>query len=241
MLTYSTFSSKGDREINEDCFKCVEHNGRYCFVIADGLGGHGKGDEASNLVCDEIFKSFINYAGSINEFVGAAIDKAQNRLLDQQKEAHAKFQMKTTVVVLVIDKDVAYWGYVGDSRLYVFRKNKLKLRTLDHSVPQMLVLAKSIKESEIRYHPDRNKLLRVMGITWDTPLYESAFLKLKNKESFLLCTDGFWELINEKEMISFLKNSDNADQWLESMVREVARNGKDVDMDNYSAIAIMFK
>lgn len=241
MLTYAKLSNKGNRDINEDSIRCAEHNGAYCFVIADGLGGHGKGDEASNLVCDEIISIFVNFNGKIEEFVSEAIITAQNKLMKEQEICHAKFQMKTTVVVLVIYENMAYWGYVGDSRLYMFKKNRFKLRTIDHSVPQMLVLAKSIKEAEIRHHPDRNKLLRVMGITWETPLYEQDSLKLKGKESFLLCTDGFWELITEKQMINYLKESKNADQWLESMVNEVVYNGKNLDMDNYSAIAVMIR
>ena len=56
-----------------------------------------------------------------------------------------------------------------NSRVYAFSHNKVKKKTLDHSVPQMLVLTREIREKDIREHPDRNKLLRVLGISGDTP------------------------------------------------------------------------
>ena len=71
--------------------------------------------------------------------------------------------MKTTVVVLHIKNKNARWAHVGDSRLYFFKNKKLIERTLDHSVPQNLVVCKEIKEKDIRYHADRNRLLRVLG------------------------------------------------------------------------------
>lgn len=240
MLTYKTITDKGDRDINEDSIKCARNGDVYCFVLADGLGGHGKGDEASSVVCGDIIDSFMNYEGEAKEFIGPAIEKAQSALMKEQEKQGAKYQMKTTLVVLVIDKNNAYWGHVGDSRLYYFRKGRFKLRTVDHSVPQMLVLAKSIKEKEIRHHPDRNKLLRVLGITWERPMYEFDSVELKNNgsQSFLLCTDGFWELVEEKDMQNFLRKSETADGWLSAMTQRVIENGKDENMDNYSAIAV---
>lgn len=64
------------------------------------------------------------------------------------------------------------WGHVGDSRLYYFKNGKIVKRTLDHSVPQMLVARGEIDEKEIRHHPDRNRLVRVMGMEWDEPKYQ---------------------------------------------------------------------
>lgn len=241
MLTYKTITDKGNREINEDSIKYACRNETYCFVLADGLGGHGKGDEASSVVCNKIIDDFMKYEGDTEDFIGSAIETAQMTLLEEQEKRAAKYQMKTTLVVLVIEEKRAYWGHVGDSRLYYFNKGRFKQRTIDHSVPQMLVLAKSIKEKEIRNHPDRNKLLRVLGITWEHPMYElgSTELKSNGKQAFLLCTDGFWELVNEKEMQKSLRKSETVAQWLEAMTQRVIENGKNENMDNYSAIAVI--
>ena len=103
----------------------------------------------------------------------------------------------------------------------------------------MLVLARDIKEKQIRNHPDRNRLLRVMGIEWEKPMYELAEpKKLGDYQAFLLCSDGFWELIDEKQMGKLLKSSSTVEEWMQSMVQVVRSNGTGKNMDNYTAIAL---
>ena len=115
----------------------------------------------------------------------------------------------------------------------------MKFRTLDHSVPQMLVKSGEIKESEIRNHPDRNRLLRALGLETDRQLYElQEPYPLRKCQAFLLCSDGFWELIEEEKMCSFLKKAESADEWLRLMNEEVQKNGAGKNMDNNSAIAV---
>lgn len=147
--------------------------------------------------------------------------------------------MKTTAVALAVDDKKAYVAHIGDSRLYIFRKNKVMTRTLDHSVPQMLALCREIREDEIRNHPERSSVLRVMGIEWEKDMFDVMKpVPLRKCDAFLLCSDGFWELITEEKMCDYLKNSDSADEWLGMMTKEVRKNGKGREMDNYSAIAI---
>ena len=103
----------------------------------------------------------------------------------------------------------------------------------------MLVNLGEIKEKDIRHHEDRNRLLKVMGIEWDEPKYQiSEEIEKTRDMSFLLCSDGFWELIEEKKMESDLFWSKNPQSWVEKMVKRVKRNGKNVNMDNYSAVSV---
>lgn len=196
------------------------------------------GDVASRLVVDEFGRQF-EQASDISSFLPKAFEKAQEALMAEQKALKAIHKMKTTCVALTTDEKNAYIGHIGDSRLYIFYKNKVKSRTLDHSIPQMLVLSKDIKESEIRDHPERNYVLRVMGVNWDKPMYElSRPEKLKKCQAFLLCTDGFWELILEDDMCRLLSLSGSPEEWLNKMTEVVKKNGEGRNMDNYSAIAV---
>lgn len=114
------------------------------------------------------------------------------------------------------------------------------LRSSDHSIPQYLVNIGEIKERDIRHHPDRNKLLRVMGSEWETLRYQR--LKLEEPEcgdAFLLCTDGFWEWIEEKDMERFLKRASCSEEWLNMMKGFIYARGRGNRMDNLSAIAVM--
>lgn len=237
-IEYYMFTDKGGREINEDCVKTASYGDSYCFVLCDGLGGHGRGEVASALVAESIAQRFAAN-GDSDTFIETALDEAQEKLLSEQKRLHAPMEMKTTATVLTINGGEYKIGHIGDSRVYVFRKNKVLSRTLDHSVPQMLVLAGDIKEKHIRRHPDRNRLLRVMGVEWDSPRYEiSESGTLKKGDAFLLCTDGFWEPITEKEMSKALKSSKSAEEWTAKMTELIRKNADLADMDNFSAVTV---
>ena len=238
MIQYSVFTNNGDRPINEDSADVCQNGSNNCFVLCDGLGGHGMGDVASSLVV-EVFKDQFGKTDDAVNFLGQTFCAAQDILMAEQIARNAKKKMKTTCVAIATDDRNAYVGHIGDSRGYVFYKNKVKTRTLDHSIPQMLVMSGEIKENQIRNHPDRNTLLRVLGIEWEDNMYElMAPIPLKKCQAFLLCSDGFWELIEEKEMCELLKKSKTVDEWLDSMAKIVKENGKDRNMDNYSAIAV---
>lgn len=241
MFTYATTTNVGNREINEDYLIAVDNGTTGCFFVADGLGGHDLGEVASKLAAETFYYAFNAYeeGTSIGAFLDETFMKAQNCIMQEQQACHAIDKMKTTGVALMVSEQYAAWGHVGDSRLYAFYKNKVKTRTLDHSVPQMLVLAGDIKEKQIRRHPDRNRLLRVLGIPWDGKRHEiSDEMDRKNFQAFLLCSDGFWELIEEKMMCKQLKKSKTVEEWLSLMTAEVEKNGRGTNMDNYTAIAV---
>lgn len=241
MITSYAYTDTGDREVNEDSFVVLESKEAKCYVLCDGLGGHGKGEIASALVTDTFREYYEEFIGNPEEFIGNVLNIAQTSLIAEQTSHHARDKMKTTATAVLIADEAVYRGYIGDSRIYVFKKNKVKERSLDHSVPQMLVLAKDIKEKEIRNHPDRNKLLKVMGIDWEKPEFEiQKPLTRDDCQAILMCSDGFWELITEKEMCALLKKSISVKEWVEAMVQIVQKNGIGKNMDNNTAIGIWF-
>ncbi|MDO5350643.1 MAG: protein phosphatase 2C domain-containing protein [Lachnospiraceae bacterium] len=238
MISYDLLSNVGDRENNEDNVGMYQNGQEYCFVLADGLGGHGKGEEASRLAVEAAVKVFAAAGAGENE-MDQSFAQAQQAILEGQKADYHAQDMKTTLVVLHVGNQKIWWGHIGDSRLYYFKNGKLVQRTLDHSVPQMLVAAGQIKEKQIRNHPDRNRLLRVLGTEWDTPKYQIAEpIERESSQAFLLCTDGFWELIDEKKMQHFLKKAKTPADWLSLMEGIVKKNGHGKNMDNYSAVAV---
>lgn len=238
MINFATLTNSGNREVNEDSIGVYSHDDMCLFVLCDGLGGHGMGADASKLVVDVFEDQFSNCDDPVN-FIGDCFSSAQQILMTEQIARHAKQRMKTTCVALLIDNGKAWVGHIGDSRLYIFKKGKYKKRTLDHSIPQMLVLSREIKESEIRHHPQRSYVTRVMGVEWEKPMYELMEpIALKPGMSFLLCSDGLWELIDEKAMSALLKSSSSPVEWLNKMEEYICEAGQDINMDNYSAIAV---
>lgn len=238
MITWTSISEKGEREHNEDFVGVRQVGERYCFVLADGLGGHGKGEVASQLVVTSILEDF-EQSYDRDCFLQQSLMHAQKKLCEEQRKRNCPEQMKTTVVCLLVDHNYVQWAYAGDSRLYLFYKKKIKSRTLDHSVPQMLVLSKEMKEKAIRFHEDRNRLLKVMGIESDKQVFDvSKPMERKENQRFLLCSDGFWEFVLEKNMEKSMKKAETPKEWMDALSQIAVKNGAGKNMDNYSAIAV---
>lgn len=131
---------------------------RMCFLVADGLGGHGDGNVASRAAIETV-------CGAWNGTISAA---EWQRLLEL---AHAQIQrlqtpqkqMKTTLVGLMLDTEHAVWAHIGDSRLYHFLDGRLVFQTQDHSASQIAVLLGEIAPSQIRSSKDRAILTKALG------------------------------------------------------------------------------
>lgn len=238
MLKYASITKVGGRKCNEDYLKISSVSNRHCFLVCDGLGGHNAGDIAARIA-GNAFVDELYYSEDLSNYLLTAFNSAQNQILLRQKENKQKIDMKTTAVCMATDESNVYIGHVGDSRFYGFKKDGTYIRTLDHSVPQLLVQSNTITEKEIRNHPNRNMLLKVLGDKCDEPLCElSEPLSLNEFSAFLLCSDGFWELVTESDMTSTLNTSNSPQEWLDKMIAIVESNGSNREMDNYTAITI---
>lgn len=240
-ITYHLLSDKGSRKNNEDRVGSYRLEDEYCFALADGLGGHEKGEVASKIAIEtsiEVFKK----EGLTEFFLREAFELSQENLTNIQNKLGMPDDIKTTLVILGITKDKIEWGHVGDSRLYVFKNKRYISHTLDHSVPQMLVNIGEIEDKDIRNHPDRSHLLRVMGIEWDRPKYDiSEAITPESGMAILMATDGFWELIDEENMQRCLKKANDVHDWVNLMEKIILKNGTGKNMDNYSAVAVWIK
>ena len=240
-VTYCTLSDMGDRKNNEDRVVAQKRHNDFCFGLADGLGGHEKGEVASAIVTDTAVRAFLK-EGFTEFYLREVFEIAQENLMQEQKKRMLEGEMKTTFVLLGINREQVNWGHIGDSRLYHFQGKRLVKHTLDHSVPQMLVNIGEIEEKDIREHPDRSRVLKVMGMEWDRPFYEVAEpIPVKLGQSFLMCTDGFWENIVEEDMVMCLKKSKSVYEWVTRMEEKVKENAVGKDMDNYSAIGVWIR
>ncbi|MBE5040326.1 PP2C family protein-serine/threonine phosphatase [Ructibacterium gallinarum] len=228
----------GGRTENQDYAAIYTQNQTGCFIVADGLGGHGGGELASEAAALAVLRHFHSQPSCTKDCLAHCFAAAHQAVL--QKASETAFSgMRTTLAVLLIEQDTAIWGHIGDSRIYYFHNNTLTQVTADHSVAYLAYLNGEIKYQDIRHSPDQNRLIRSIGAGKECKPALGEAVSLTPGDTFLLCSDGFWELLSEKEMLSSLKKSSTASRWLAKMLRIANEKRKRIpDHDNFSAITI---
>ena len=166
--------------------------------------------------------------------------KSQSALMALQAQHAAHDGMRTTLCSLMLSEHDAAAAFVGDSRIYQFRKGRFLAHTYDHSVAQRLVQIGEIQQEEVRRHEDRNFLLRCLGMPWETPQLElwAQLSPPEEGDAFLLCSDGLWEWIDEAHMEQDLATATTPKAWIDAMCARLPAQSEPGALDNYSAIAV---
>ena len=236
----SVLSKPGGRERNEDaCGFWTGDGGCFC-VVSDGAGGHGGGDVASKLAVRMILNSFQEHPVCTGAAINDALVAAHRAIVAQQPTDEALAGMRATATVLAIDtvRHTAVWGHVGDTRLYCFRLGRVIAQTKDHSVVQKMVDAGFLEQNAVRQSLQRSRLFAALGHNEDyLATIESRPLVLEPGDVFLLCTDGFWEYVDETGMAASLAGAHAPADWLRDMEQVVLRRGGP-QQDNFSALAV---
>lgn len=226
-------TSAGGRAVNDDTVQILQLNNRLLVFVGDGLGGYAGGAAASQVASQAALTALAQTDALSEAALRGAAEQAEAAVRQLQLDRHA--DMKTTLVLLAMEANQARWMHIGDSRLYHFRRGHLLHQTIDHSVSQLAVLMGQIQPHEIRFHEDRNRVLRALGSGNARPDI-SAATAVEPEDAFLLCTDGFWEYVTEGEMEQLLRGAPSPQQWLDQMA-QLLKNAP-ADHDNYTAAAV---
>lgn len=233
-LKYTSYSALGTRAENEDSVVCEQTGPQQLFAaVCDGLGSHGGGQEASRIAV-ELLKAIRPTQLPTQEVILDWMTQSNQEIL---RRRNGPRHMKTTAVALFVDKKQAVWAHIGDSRLYHFYNGRLADVTEDHSVCNLAVRMGEITRRDIPDHPDRNKLLKVLGEDTISPEIHAPISLEPGEHTFLLCSDGLWERLHEDEILLDLHKSATPEQWLfELRCRAELRKCKDVD--NNTAVTV---
>lgn len=212
------------------------------FVVADGMGGHSKGQEASRLAIQHIRETVMPVLLSNAEIDG---DHARELLLDalhhanlavHQSNQQQHIDMGTTVTAaIMIDTTIAI-ANVGDSRTYLYRaQDGLKQVTKDHSLVGQLLARGEISEDDVYTHPQRNEIYRCIGEK-ATVQADTFLLPLEAETTLLLCSDGLWEMVRKPHIEQILRDTlPNAAQTSKALIQAALDGG---GLDNVSAIVV---
>jgi serine/threonine protein phosphatase PrpC len=182
------------------------------FVVADGMGGHASGQEASQLaiqvLSDSVMSAVRNDIGDEEALEQLLADAAYHaNLAIHECNLQEKKFMGTTVTAALVVGTTAYIVNVGDSRAYLYRQcDGLTQLTRDHSVVARLVEENMIQPDEIYTHPRRNEIYRCLGERESVEV-DTFMVPLQAGDSLLLCSDGLWEMVRDPDIQAILQST----------------------------------
>jgi PPM family protein phosphatase len=240
-IAVASRSELGQRRSNEDKVRIRREGGRWVAIVADGAGGHRGGAEASRRAVEALEAALCEEQA---DFTGAALTAAVLAAHDDvqaaQEQAHGAARMHSTVVVLWIDLDrqSALWSHVGDSRLYRVRHGVAAALTSDDSVVRRMVEAGLITSAQAESHPQKNHLIAALGVEDAVEPHTVASPDpLHEGDAYLLCSDGWWDALDEERITTSLARAVSPEGWL-ALMQDVIEALAAPHQDNFSAVAL---
>lgn len=199
----------GNRKYNQDRVAYAYSEDALLLILADGMGGHLHGELAAGLATETFVESFAQHAYIADPltFLSTTMHQAHQRIMGLPQKMDHSFP-GTTCVACLIQDGMLYWGYAGDSRLYLLRNGAVLVRTLDHSMVQQWLEWGVIDEEEARNHPRRNQITNCLGGAED--LFEIELgkpVELQPGDVVLLCSDGLYSPFVDKELAAAFATS----------------------------------
>ena len=196
----------GGREENQDRVEVVTGDDAALVIVIDGMGGHSDGARAAEVAGETIAGDFVQKAKPIFDpqgFLHRAIGHAHTNLVGLGADLRVEARPRATCVVCLVQDGAAYWGHVGDSRIYLVRNRQIFERSRDHSHVELLLQEGLITEDEIMDHPMRNFVECCLGGDVTLPgMTVTGQKRLYPGDLLLACSDGFWSGLQDDEIAS---------------------------------------
>ncbi len=223
----------GDYKLNKDYFAYLEFDDYACWVMADGIDSID--DKLSaKLVVESIIYDFSEKPTMKKRQLKKYIKNANRCLLEESKTA----SLKSTVLIVVSDYKSIIWANVGNTRLYRFSKGRLKNKSKDHSLAQMMLETGELEAKKLNYHQERNNLTQYLGQK-RIKINFSKKIALKDDDTLLLATSGFWENLSDEKIRLILNEAEGNSDFLERLVNYILEEVE--ELDNYTLAAIFIE
>jgi protein phosphatase len=212
-------------------------------VLADGMGGHLRGEIAATIALQSIATRFkaqaTPYVRKPERFLEEALQQAHADILQYTRDHAMPDSPRTTIVACLVQHNSAVWAHCGDSRLYWLRRGQVLGCTRDHSHIEYLIAKGQAVASERATHPDRNKLYNCLGASTPPKVELSRQASLQQGDILLLCSDGLWSVLPDTEIAHRLSASTivQAVPELIAMATSIAGSRG----DNTTALAIQWQ
>ena len=194
----------GGRKLNQDRMGYLYTRDALLLVLADGMGGHLRGEVAATIALQSIATRFkaqaTPYVRKPERFLQEALQQAHDDILRYTRDKAMPDSPRTTIVACLVQHNSAVWAHCGDSRLYWLRRGQVLGRTRDHSHIEYLIAKGQADASERATHPDRNKLYNCLGASTPPKVELSRAASLEPGDILLLCSDGLWSVLPDTEI-----------------------------------------
>lgn len=222
-VLFNTHKGPARRENQDRPFIWRVNNDTFLVAVADGMGGHAAGDRAAEIATEALY----DYSDSDSQFIETRffelLQAADRQIREASAKDHALIGMGTTLTIVVISENIAYWAHVGDSRLYLFREGELVQITDDQTVPGFLLKTGELTKDEAMIHPMRNVLMSCIGcgqFEADTGSFEVI-----KDDLLLLSTDGLHDTVSEPVMLSILRLNEDLEYKLNALIQAALSAG----------------
>jgi protein phosphatase len=195
----------GGRKVNQDRMGYSYTREALLLVLADGMGGHQRGEVAASIALQTMSSLFRSqatpYVKKPERFLEEAFQRAHEEIQRYAREHGMPDNPRTTIVACLVQHNCAVWAHCGDSRLYWLRRGQILARTRDHSHIEHLIAKGLADPSERATHPDRNKLYSCLGASTPPKVELSRQASLEPGDVLLLCSDGLWGILPDTEIV----------------------------------------
>jgi PPM family protein phosphatase len=232
----------GNRSTNQDRCLIMEAPDAILLALADGMGGHPKGEKAAQILMDNARKAFLTSRKPISNprfFLSGLMEMSHQQITAFGDQQTPPIEPRTTGVLCLVQEDNAYWAHIGDSRLYIMRDGVIHLRTDDHSYVEHLRQQGIISAAQVHTHKFRNYVTRCLGGNNNRPVAElSGPHELKQGDVVLLCSDGFWGPLPERPLVDMIYK--NKDPLLSNITKlaQKAETTSSPESDNVTVVAL---
>lgn len=207
------------RTANQDNYFVDDELGRF-FIVADGMGGHAGGQEASRIATEVIHSYLLEkWDSPISSeiLLKEAVEKANAGILEDQQVNPERRDMGTTVVVLIFRDAQPWCAHVGDSRLYRLSDSQLEQITDDHTWVGMALKKGEINVEQAKFHPWRHVLSQCLGRE-DLQHIDIQELSVKAGDKLLICSDGLTEEVSDKQIQTSLSNLESCQSTAQELI-----------------------
>ncbi len=231
-------SLRGDRSENQDRCAVLEDGMRTLLLLADGMGGHARGELAATTFIDSLSRAFHSKRETVAaDFLQRAFGQAHADIIAAGRETSPPSEPHTTGIACLVANGRARWAHVGDSRLYLLRNDTVLVRTLDHSLVEERIQLGELAEADRNRDPLRNYVTRALGGDPRPPEASlSDEVALQPGDVLLLCSDGLWAALAAKRLFELL-HAGSLQVCTDRLAAEAVANSAPAS-DNVSLVAL---